>query len=618
MRSFADVPGSSACRWLCQFCCAMAALSAWPSPAPARGAGPAPQLRLIALTGQQAPDTEPGVTFFNSLEPVVGKAPRIDGDGSIVFAPFLAGPGLPPGEQAIYFEQRGTLELVVRNGDPAPGAGPGAVFLTNGFFVLAPTVAAGRIAFRSVAAVPGISAAGGIWSGPPDDLQLVALANTQAPGLPFGVTMGVAGFVFNTAGHTLMGSFLSGSGVNTNNDESLWSDRGGSLALVVREGDPAPGTGAVFGAASSVFAPGGLRFFNFNAQSRVALHGNIAGAGIDDFNDEGIWIEEDGVLALVVREGDPAPGFDSSVHIAAGNGIDCFVGPLINASGALMFAANMTGLPELQVPSLSAEGLWSTRSGELEIVAHYGQQPPGEPLGYFAGFGQFSLNQAGQVAFIGIVPGPLVGGDIEDFGIWWDGPGPGALTRLLRDGTQVPGLPDGVIFGTTAPTNTLSFVLLSFAPDGNLLFTSFLTGPGISGQNNFGLFRADPDRGIQALVRTGDMLDVSGDGSDLRTVIDIQPGNLSDDADTVFKVLFSDGSIAIFTTAPAQPPSNPADLDGDGDVDVNDLLAVISAWGTCPTPPAPCPADIAPPPASGGGDGLVNIADLLMLIANWG
>ncbi len=572
---------------------------------PPQGRGDPPELRLLALSGQQAPGTEPGVTFFNSLEDDFGTAPRIDGQGRIVFAPFLSGPGLTLNEQAIYFEQGGTLELVMRNGDPAPGAGPGATFATSGFFSLAPTVMAGRIAFRGVAAVPGQPVpSGGIWTGEPQDLQLFALANTQAPGLPSGVNLGIAGFIFNSSGHTLLGSFLSGSGVTADNDESLWSDRGGSLQLLLREGDAAPGTGAVFGAASSIFAPGGLRAFNFNSQSRIALYGNLAGAAIDDFNDEGIWIENDRGLALLVREGDAAPGFDPGVHIASGNGIDCFSPPLMNGSGALMFAADMTGLPELEVPPLTSEGLWSTRSGELSVVAHYGQQPPGEPPGsFFAGFGQFSLNSAGQVAFIGVLPGPLVGGDFEDFGIWWEAPG--TLTQLLRDGTQVAGLPDGVVFGTTALSNALAFVLLSVSPGGDLLFSSFLTGPGITAQNNFGLFLADPDRGIQALVRSGDLLDVSGDGSDQRPVVDILPGNLSEDADTVFKVLFSDGSIALFTTVPAQPPSNPADLNGDGVVAINDLLILLASWGL----PA-VPADL-------DGNGVVGINDLLILLANW-
>ena len=51
----------------------------------------------------------------------------------------------------------------------------------------------------------------------------------------------------------------------------------------------------------------------------------------------------------------------------------------------------------------------------------------------------------------------------------------------------------------------------------------------------------------------------------------------------------------------------PGDVDGDGDVDVVDLLAIIAAWGPCPG----CPADV-------NGDGLVNVTDLLITIANWG
>ncbi|MBT8485155.1 MAG: hypothetical protein KJO43_06215 [Phycisphaerae bacterium] len=52
------------------------------------------------------------------------------------------------------------------------------------------------------------------------------------------------------------------------------------------------------------------------------------------------------------------------------------------------------------------------------------------------------------------------------------------------------------------------------------------------------------------------------------------------------------------------------DVDGDGDVDFNDLLLVLAAWGDCPDPPAACPADV-------DGDGTVGFPDLLMLLANW-
>jgi trimeric autotransporter adhesin len=61
----------------------------------------------------------------------------------------------------------------------------------------------------------------------------------------------------------------------------------------------------------------------------------------------------------------------------------------------------------------------------------------------------------------------------------------------------------------------------------------------------------------------------------------------------------------------------PGDATGEGAVNIDDLLAVISAWGPCPAPCAPsatnCPADLAPQ----AGDCTVNIDDLLAVIGNW-
>jgi hypothetical protein len=59
----------------------------------------------------------------------------------------------------------------------------------------------------------------------------------------------------------------------------------------------------------------------------------------------------------------------------------------------------------------------------------------------------------------------------------------------------------------------------------------------------------------------------------------------------------------------------PADITGDGIVNVADLLVVVAAWGPCPTVPQECAADIAP---CLQGDQSVNVADLLMVITYWG
>jgi hypothetical protein len=54
---------------------------------------------------------------------------------------------------------------------------------------------------------------------------------------------------------------------------------------------------------------------------------------------------------------------------------------------------------------------------------------------------------------------------------------------------------------------------------------------------------------------------------------------------------------------------------GDGAVNIDDLLAVISAWGACPAPPTACPANII---TSGASATSVDIDDLLAVISAWG
>jgi len=54
----------------------------------------------------------------------------------------------------------------------------------------------------------------------------------------------------------------------------------------------------------------------------------------------------------------------------------------------------------------------------------------------------------------------------------------------------------------------------------------------------------------------------------------------------------------------------PGDVTGDGLVNIDDLVEVITAWGVCGNP-SNCPADQ-------NGSGAVNIDDLVLVITNWG
>ncbi len=64
------------------------------------------------------------------------------------------------------------------------------------------------------------------------------------------------------------------------------------------------------------------------------------------------------------------------------------------------------------------------------------------------------------------------------------------------------------------------------------------------------------------------------------------------------------GAVWVLSIEEAPEPS-PRDCDGDGQVGITDLLALLSQWGG----PGSCDID---------GNGTVDILDLLALLANWG
>jgi PEP-CTERM motif-containing protein len=104
--------------------------------------------------------------------------------------------------------------------------------------------------------------------------------------------------VINDLGQTAFIGALKGASIDITNGQGIFSDAGGTLGLVVRQGDPAPGTG------------GDVNFNGFynpvlNDAGQTAFIGGLTGAGVDSTNDRGIFATDlDGVLQLIAREGD--------------------------------------------------------------------------------------------------------------------------------------------------------------------------------------------------------------------------------------------------------------------------------------------------------------------------
>jgi hypothetical protein len=182
----------------------------------------------------------------------------------------------------------------------APGTPAGVNF--SGFG--APALnAAGQIAFLASLQTGsgGVTSLNdsGVWSEGSGSLALVAREGTQAPGTPAGANfIGFGNPVLNAAGQTAFsGALQTGSGgVTSTNNLGIWSEGSGSLALVARKGTKAPGTPA-----GANFSDVGIPLLN--AAGKTAIRGALqtGSGGVTSTNDQGIWSESSGTLALVAR-----------------------------------------------------------------------------------------------------------------------------------------------------------------------------------------------------------------------------------------------------------------------------------------------------------------------------
>jgi len=536
---------------------------------PSRAASTNLDFQRIAVTGDHAAGTPAGVVFeeFSGL-PGIGQdfPPRIDESGNVIFHAKLVGPGVNNGNifdgNALGIWKQGAAgqSLVARQDDPAPGTAAGVEFMgfPSPLSTETPLIAGGHAAFLGGLRGPGIDVnfgtnAIGIWSDAAGPLTLLYRLGDQAPDLPAGNTFRLFSLPFFTASGRVAFNAVwrapgDSPGLLVPNQEGFWSDRSGALHAVAKGGDPAPMTepGVVFGQGAQFAIGGAFRDWDTNLE-RLTFIGNLRGTGIDDMNDEGIWLEGPNGLQLVAREGDPAPGAGAGVHFGASNGIDCFSdgAPLrIDVDGDVMFGSRLSGP---QVPFMRS--IWTNRSGQIALIVRgtlplpgsaAGDPAPGLPPGFtFSQLVITDFNAPGQIAFTGVVTFNL-NFDDQTEGIWWENPGgnPGPLSLLAHEGDQVPGADPGVVYDGLNR-------FLSFGDNGQAAFLAFLRGPGVDGSNNTGLFLTDLAGDTQLVLRTGSLFEV-GSERDQRTIAVLLPGHLNASGELPMEIGFTDGSTGLF------------------------------------------------------------------------
>ena len=266
-----------------------------------------------------------------------------------------------------------------------------------------------------------------------------------------------------------------------------------------------------------------------------------------------------------------APSISGASAMVAFRADEIGTSGIYNGTGAIVPATIASGSSSISADGPSIGGgttAWSgTVAGVTGVYAGAGGALTtiANTTGPLSGFGPFcAINSGGTVAFRATL-------DAGGSGIY-SGAG-GALTTIATTGATFTTL------GTPAinASNTVAFRAINF-----LGVKAIHTGSGGA---------------TERVVGDGDV--IGG-----LTINDVRSSRhaLNDAGQIAFRASFTDGTSGIYRANPCH-----ADVNGDHVVNVDDLLAVIAAWGAA----GASAADVT-------GDGIVNVDDMLLVINAWG
>jgi len=267
-----------------------------------------------------------------------------------------------------------------------------------------------------------------------DDVTLVAGIGRPAVGFPDGwvhwnvetPTLGPAGYL------AFAGAADVSVSATASNTRALWGGQGADIALLVAEDDPIAGlppsvlfdgvTGAGIGASVVATRSGYVGY-------KAALKGAVV-PGLTNF---AIAAHVDGTNEVVLRAGDPAPGFPAGTTVSGVNLNFAF-------SDAGMLLAGFTGAfqPALWFWDLDVVSLVATEGTSL------GDALPGCSLSLFGSTVANGINDAGATVLRASVTGS--GCPLSAIVTWQDG----TFRKIVAAGDPVPGMP-GVTFDSFPP-----------------------------------------------------------------------------------------------------------------------------------------------------------------------
>jgi hypothetical protein len=369
-------------------------------------------LHAILLGGRRAPGTPDGVWFASCY----AQASTAKSSSAVAALASLGGPGVDStNDRGIWLTSGGALTLVARGGDHAPGTEDGVVFDSASLRSFRLNTS-GDVAFNASVKGPGVSNAG-VWRSDEGTLSLLARTGSAAPDTPTGTTF--TGFFqpeLDNVGRVAFRATVGGVGVDTSNSSGIWSEANGTLRLLARTGEQAPG------------APAQTTFSSFgemHAQDSgaVVFRATVATPGVDSTK-TGIWSANSGAVEPLFQSGSQAPGMKEGVTMDL-TSFD------VNERQELALFASINDPETGRVPSI-----WSGLPGSLRLIAEQGMNAPGTTTSFTMFPSTLtspyvtatnSINSSGQIVFRAMLDSPF------DMGIWATDKN-GLLQLIVRSG----------------------------------------------------------------------------------------------------------------------------------------------------------------------------------------
>ncbi len=545
-------------------------------------------LRLVTKTGQAAPSTFGGTfTTFGRVS--------LNASGQIAFGAYTTGPLADSGFWMTEFDVPQSIELVVGEDFPVPGAIDRVFGEFHPSYYAPHLTDAGDLGFSAPLDAEDDNTA--IFRMIGGTIELLARPGDPAPLFGPGVTYKSLGnlIAFNDTALLTTTCTLEGPGVHVGNDTGFVvtssSELGAAdLVPVLREDDAAPGLPGTSIGATLASLP------LIANDGQVALDVSLNGASATTSSR---WRGWPGALECVVKGGDPSP-----------------IGGTFEANAPFFWSLGMSadgvgfGMT-VQLPAGDLMGLWHAEDGTIEPIALEGQA---SPIGDFVQLSHTNGDAFRAIASDGSTAFMAKSAAIEtkDSALFRGGPNQ-IPELLLREGDSALGYGPTVVHDDFFDLFGSEAVAISDA--GWIVVSCAVRGPGITDANDRGVWAFD-DEGTKHLVAREGML-VSLGGGIWKTVETIQANlfggancgrrsSVNDRGDVALILTFTDGSEAVVVAQP--PEACLADRNGDGLVDAVDLSLLLGGWG--------------PGPVGSGGDidrdGDTDANDLALLLGAWG